>query len=52
MGASAHRLGADLRAVEGTIARVDLVVEALGVERGAQRPLGAVPHLIVADPLI
>ena len=41
----------DLRPVEGAVPRVDLVGQPAVVERPRQRPLGAVPQLVRADPL-
>ena len=51
---AADRVGhvqVDLRAVEGAVALVEVVLDAALVERALQRRLGAVPHLLGADPL-
>ncbi len=42
----------DLRAVEGAVARVQLIRKPLRVERLGERGLGAVPHLVRADALL
>jgi hypothetical protein len=42
----------DLRAVERAVALVDVVLEAVALERALERRLAAVPQLVGADPLL
>src|SRR5271166_1468780 len=42
----------DLGAVEGSIALVDRVGEAVAVQRSRQRRLAAIPQLVGPDPLL
>src|SRR5215210_4941524 len=52
---AADRVGhvqVDLRAVERSVAGVDLELEALRAQRALERRLGAVPHLVGADPVV
>src|SRR5262245_36162219 len=44
-----HDVEVDLRAVESTVARFELVLVARALERGLQRRLGAIPQLVRAD---
>ena len=52
---AADRVGhveVDLRAVERAVALVELVRQVVVVQRALQRGLGAVPHVLGADPLL
>ena len=52
---AADRVGhvqVDLRPVERAVARVQLEGDAGAFQRASQRPLGRVPHRVVADPLL
>ena len=42
----------DLRTIEGAVALVEGVGHAGRFERAPERRLGAIPHRIVADPLL